>query len=318
MKILVTGSSGFIGFHLVNKLLDLGHEVIGIDNHNEYYDSNLKKERNKISIKKNLRFLNMDLNDLCIQDDDFDLAINLAAQAGVRVKKENEYLYKKTNIDGFQQLINQCIEKGIKKVIYASSSSVYSDAEEAKFSEYSSILKPKSLYGMSKLANEQIAEEASKNHNISLIGLRFFSVYGPWGRPDMAYYLFTEKIKRNEEVTLYNRGKMSRDMTFIDDIINGILASINLVLSKSNIKHELINLGNDRPISTDKLLKTIEENLKLKALITIENSTNEAFFTHANIEKAKKTLAYKPKINFEDGIKQFLDWHEQYTAKYKP
>lgn len=313
MKILITGSSGFIGFHLANKLLDLGHDVTGIDNHNEYYDSNLKRNRNKISISKNLKFFNMDLDTMEIPDNDYDLAINLAAQAGVRVKKENEYLYQKTNIDGFKKFVDRCIENGIKKVIYASSSSVYSDTEGTKFSESSSLLEPKSFYGLSKLANEQLADEMSQKHDLSFVGLRFFSVYGPWGRPDMAYYLFTEKIKKNETLTLFNQGKMSRDMTYIDDIIDGIVASVNLITSSLNAKHEIINLGNDKPISTKKLLKTIESELMQQASVKYAKTTNEAFFTHADIEKAKKTLAYNPKIQFETGIRKFLEWHDEYN-----
>lgn len=313
MKILITGSSGFIGFHLANKLLDLGHDVTGIDNHNEYYDSNLKRNRNKISISKNLKFFNMDLDTMEIPDNNYDLAINLAAQAGVRVKKENEYLYQKTNIDGFKKFVDRCIENGIKKVIYASSSSVYSDTEGTKFSESSSLLEPKSFYGLSKLANEQLADEMSQKHDLSFVGLRFFSVYGPWGRPDMAYYLFTEKIKKNETLTLFNQGKMSRDMTYIDDIIDGIVASVNLITSSLNAKHEIINLGNDKPISTKKLLKTIESELMQQASVKYAKTTNEAFFTHADIEKAKKTLAYNPKIQFETGIRKFLEWHDEYN-----
>ena len=313
MKILITGSSGFIGFHLANKLLELGHDVTGIDNHNEYYDSNLKRNRNKISISKNLKFFNMDLDTMEIPDNNYDLAINLAAQAGVRVKKENEYLYQKTNIDGFKKFVDRCIENGIKKIIYASSSSVYSDVEGTKFSESSSLLEPKSFYGLSKLANEQLADEMSQKHDLSFVGLRFFSVYGPWGRPDMAYYLFTEKIKKNETLTLFNQGKMSRDMTYIDDIIDGIVASINLITSSLNAKHEIINLGNDKPISTKKLLKTIESELMQQASVKYAKTTNEAFFTHADIEKAKKTLAYNPKIQFETGIRKFLEWHDEYN-----
>ena len=313
MKILITGSSGFIGFHLANKLLELGHDVTGIDNHNEYYDSNLKRNRNKISISKNLKFFNMDLDTMEIPDNNYDLAINLAAQAGVRVKKENEYLYQKTNIDGFKKFVDRCIENGIKKIIYASSSSVYSDIEGTKFSESSSLLEPKSFYGLSKLANEQLADEMSQKHDLSFVGLRFFSVYGPWGRPDMAYYLFTEKIKKNETLTLFNQGKMSRDMTYIDDIIDGIVASINLITSSLNAKHEIINLGNDKPISTKKLLKTIESELMQQASVKYAKTTNEAFFTHADIEKAKKTLAYNPKIQFETGIRKFLEWHDEYN-----
>ena len=294
-------------------MLDLGHDVTGIDNHNEYYDSNLKRNRNKISISKNLKFFNMDLDTMEIPDNNYDLAINLAAQAGVRVKKENEYLYQKTNIDGFKKFVDRCIENGIKKVIYASSSSVYSDTEGTKFSESSSLLEPKSFYGLSKLANEQLADEMSQKHDLSFVGLRFFSVYGPWGRPDMAYYLFTEKIKKNETLTLFNQGKMSRDMTYIDDIIDGIVASVNLITSSLNAKHEIINLGNDKPISTKKLLKTIESELMQQASVKYAKTTNEAFFTHADIEKAKKTLAYNPKIQFETGIRKFLEWHYEYN-----
>ena len=288
MKILITGSSGFIGFHLANKLLDLGHDVTGIDNHNEYYDSNLKRNRNKISISKNLKFFNMDLDTMEIPDNDYDLAINLAAQAGVRVKKENEYLYQKTNIDGFKKFVDRCIENGIKKVIYASSSSVYSDTEGTKFSESSSLLEPKSFYGLSKLANEQLADEMSQKHDLSFVGLRFFSVYGPWGRPDMAYYLFTEKIKKNETLTLFNQGKMSRDMTYIDDIIDGIVASVNLITSSLNAKHEIINLGNDKPISTKKLLKTIESELMQQASVKYAKTTNEAFLLMLISKRQKK------------------------------
>ena len=214
-----------------------------------------------------------------IPDNNYDLAINLAAQAGVRVKKENEYLYQKTNIDGFKKFVDRCIENGIKKVIYASNSSVYSDTEGTKFSESSSLLEPKSFYGLSKLANEQLADEMSQKHDLSFVGLRFFSVYGPWGRPDMAYYLFTEKIKKNETLTLFNQGKMSRDMTYIDDIIDGIVASVNLITSSLNAKHEIINLGNDKPISTKKLLKTIESELMQQASVKYAKTTNEAFFT---------------------------------------
>jgi UDP-glucuronate 4-epimerase len=255
----------------------------------------------------------MDLDTMEIPDNNYDLAINLAAQAGVRVKKENEYLYQKTNIDGFKKFVDRCIENGIKKVIYASSSSVYSDIEGTKFSESSSLLEPKSFYGLSKLANEQLADEMSQKHDLSFVGLRFFSVYGPWGRPDMAYYLFTEKIKKNETLTLFNQGKMSRDMTYIDDIIDGIVASINLITSSLNAKHEIINLGNDKPISTKKLLKTIESELMQQASVKYAKTTNEAFFTHADIEKAKKTLAYNPKIQFETGIRKFLEWHDEYN-----
>ena len=312
MNILVTGSSGFIGFHLIKKLIDLGYNVHGIDNHSNFYSIKLKQEREQILSSKNYKFLKSDINNLKIIEERFDLAINLAAQPGVRVKEEHKNLYQTTNVKGFENFCLFCKQNNINKIIYASSSSVYSDLNLGKFSE-ESVLEPKSEYGLSKLENELFASKFSKNYSATLVGLRFFSVYGPFGRPDMAYYVFTEALKKNNTINLHNCGLMARDMTFIDDIIQGILGAMNFIFRSNNEgKHEIFNLGNDNPLKTIEVLETIEKKLNKKANIKYVETKNEAFKTHANIEKAKKLLSYEPKVCFNEGIESFLEWHKHY------
>lgn len=315
MKVLITGSCGFIGFSLSKSLLKKGYSVIGIDNFSDFYDVNLKIKRNKLLEHKNYSFLNLSLNDLDnLKVDNIDLAINLAAQPGVRVSKEKQHLYMETNVKGFISFCNFCEKNLITKIIYASSSSVYSDIHIGKYCEDSTKLEPKSEYGVSKLKNEIYAEEFSRNTKSNMIGLRFFSVYGPFGRPDMAYFSFTNSLKKNLKITLNNYGKMQRDMTYIDDVVNGIKGAINLLNSKKQkIKqNEIINLGNDKPISTSELLSKLEAKLGKKSEVVHLNTKNEAFFTHADITKAKKLLGYNPIINIDEGIARFLKWHQEY------
>jgi UDP-glucuronate 4-epimerase len=313
MKVLVTGSSGFIGFHLIKNLLNLGYEVVGIDDHNDYYNPDLKLKRLALLNSKKFSFHLLDINNISIKDRNFDLAINLAAQAGVRVSKDKECLYESSNIAGFKSFCNFCREKDIKKIIYASSSSVYSDINKGKFCENETILKPKSKYGKSKLSNELYASELIKSYDLSMVGLRFFSVYGPFGRPDMAYYSFTKAIKENRTINLNNKGNMFRDMTFIDDIVQGILGAIDYIFKSENSnKNEIFNLGNDAPIKTSYLLSKIEKNIGKKALIQDSTTENENIKTHANITKAKNLLGYTPKVSFDQGIERFLDWHKHY------
>ena len=313
MKILVTGSSGFIGYHLVKKLLNDGHEVVGVDNHNDYYDPSLKIYRRDKLLNKNFKFYLQDINDLKIDESDFELAIHLAAQAGVRVKKSKHYLYKHSNINGFQEFCKFCKNLKINKIIYASSSSVYSDNHTQKFIEGVTNLAPKSEYGLSKLANEQYASEFSEKTKISFIGLRFFSVYGPLGRPDMAYYLFTEALKNKKNIMLNNKGKMARDMTYIDDIVDGICSAMNYFCSSGvKIKNEIFNLGNNHPVSTRTLLDSIELKLGRKSIVRNTQTLNEAISTHADITKAKNLLGYEPKIKLSEGINKFLRWHRNY------
>ena len=311
MKILVTGSSGFIGFHLVKTLLALGHKVVGVDNHNDYYDTNLKLTRLNLLKNNNFKFYLQDLNNLDIEDIDFDIAINLAAQAGVRVSKEKYYLYKNSNIEGYKKFCNFCIYKKISNIIYASSSSVYSDESNEKYNEENTNLKPKSYYGKTKIENEEYSNLLAHKENLNFVGLRFFSVYGPYGRPDMAYYSFTDALQNNKEITLINDGNMYRDMTYIDDIIDGILKTINFICNSKNIKNEIFNLGNNAPISTLTLLKTLEQKLNKKGKIVSKKTNDESSYTHADITKAQNVLGYNPRTEFLNGIDKFLDWYKK-------
>jgi len=316
MKILVTGSSGFIGFHLTSKLLKLGHEIIGIDDHNDYYDLKLKEHRRDQLLGKNFTFYKQDINEIAIKEKNFDLAINLAAQAGVRIPNSKHYLYSHTNINGYENFCNFCLLHDIKNIIYASSSSVYSDKGGAKFLENSTKLEPKSEYGKSKLLNEIFSSNFSKKTDTNFIGLRFFSVYGPYGRPDMAYFLFTELLKQNKKIILNNNGNMARDMTYIDDIVEGILSSINLIMgSDFKQKHEIINLGNNAPVTANKLLRMLEKKLKRKSKINYRDTTNESIYTHADITKAKRILGYNPRVSLDEGLDRFLQWHNSYGKK---
>ena len=311
MRILITGVAGFIGFHLAKKLIKQGHEIVGIDNINDYYDTDLKKSRLSILESENFEFNELDINQISSLNKNFDLIINLAAQAGVRVPEEKKANYQHSNVDGFKKVIDYCIEHSIEKLIYASSSSVYDDSSSQSFSESDTDLKPKSLYGETKLFNEEYIEKL--NSKIDSVGLRFFSVYGPFGRPDMAYFSFTESLKKGQPIELHNNGSMARDMTFIDDAIDGIIKSIDFLMnSDKEIGNELFNIGNDSPILTLELLKTLENNLKIEAQVENIMVSDESLYTHANLDKSISMLGYNPKISFKEGIKEFLDWHKTY------
>ncbi len=311
MKIFVTGAAGFIGYHLIKKLIDRGHQVTGIDDMNDYYSPALKIKRLEKLDSNYFSFSKCNLHNIKTDCQNFDLAINLAAQPGVRIKKEKQYLYENTNIEGFKSFCNYCELSNINRIIYASSSSVYCDKEGGKFSESKTKLEPKSKYGKSKLENEKHA--LIKKAQKSFLGLRLFSVYGPFGRPDMAYYSFTESIKNKKTIRLNNNGNMYRDMTYIDDIIDGIIGAIDYIFdSMKKSENEIFNLGNDQPVQTLDLLKKIEKKLTLKAKIINVVSKNEALRTHADITKARNLLGYSPKVNFEEGMERFLEWHKDY------
>ena len=311
MKILITGVAGFIGFHLAKKLIENGHQISGVDNLSDYYNPDLKKLRLSILKSKNFKFFELDINNINLIDKNFDLVINFAAQAGVRVPEEKKENYIHSNINGFKKVVEFCVENSIKKLIYASSSSVYDDSSSQAFSESDSNLKPKSIYGETKLFNEQYIENYS--HKIESVGLRFFSVYGPYGRPDMAYFSFTESLKKGQIIKLHNNGTMARDMTYIDDAVDGIIKSIDFLFdSNKKNRNEVFNIGNDSPILTSKLLKILENNLKTKSEIKNIDVLNESIYTHADLKKSKSMLGYNPKIRLEEGIKKFLDWHKTY------
>lgn len=317
MRVIITGSAGFIGFHLSRKLLREGFDVYGIDNLNDYYSRTLKSNRLKQLQNKNFHFFEDDIANLSKIKNQYDIAINLAAQAGIRVGKELEENYFKSNISGFKSFCDFCIKNKVKKMIYASSSSVYADSKKEAFSEERTQLNPKSLYGLTKLFNEKYSELIFRKYSLNIVGLRFFSVYGPYGRPDMAYYSFADAISRNKTITLNNQGKMARDMTYIDDIVDGIFKSIEYISNNTTtIQHEIFNLGNDKPILTSYLLESIEKTLQTKAKIKHSQTLNESSYTHADLCKARRIIGYNPQIKFDDGIAEFLKWYLKYERHF--
>ena len=315
MKFFITGAAGFIGFHLSLKLLLDGHHVYGIDNLNDYYSVELKQKRlSKLKEYKNFNFTKIDLVNLHeLKKLSYDFAINLAAQAGVRLPKNQYYKYKDSNLTGFEAFLNFCSDNQVKKIIYASSSSVYSGIKNFCYSENEPLETPISEYAKTKIENEKLAKKFSKQTDSRIIGLRFFTVYGPYGRPDMAYYLFSKNVASEKEITLFNSGNTSRDMTYIDDITDGIMGSIRYI--ENNIfQHEIFNLGNDCPVETNQLLNLIERQFNAKAIRKNIKIMNEVKKTHANIQKSKKLLGYFPKTDIKDGLALFFEWFEDYHS----
>tara|TARA_Y100000816_G_scaffold292490_1_gene288050 strand:+ start:2841 stop:3782 length:942 start_codon:yes stop_codon:yes gene_type:complete len=311
MKFLITGVAGFIGFHLAKTLLIDGHQVDGIDSLNNYYDQNLKKQRCEILLKNKLSFLKVDINDLKTINNDYDFLIHLAAQPGTRLPKEKHYKYIESNLLGFSKISKLALEANIKNVIYASSSSVYGN-ENSPLTEATS-LEPQSIYGLTKKLNEDYAELLSLKNDIRILGLRFFTVYGPYGRPDMAYYKFSKLLKNNELIPLFNNGRTLRDMTYIKDIIDGIKLSIEYIQSKKeNRYHDVFNLGNNKPISTSFLLKTISKKMNVKPNIGRVDDIKEAHTTNADLSKARNVLGYNPETDLNEGLDHFLEWLNEY------
>ena len=312
MKILVSGCAGFIGFHLCKKLISNGHEVIGIDNLDDYYDVSLKLARlDLLNSNNSFCFKESDINTSIAYEKKIDIYINLAAQAGVRLDSSKKFKYTHSNISGFEGVLKTCELNGITKIIYASSSSVYSGNAKSPFSEKDFLNEPTSYYASTKIENEKKAQKYVSNNNSKMIGLRFFTVYGPWGRPDMAYYLFSKNILENRPINLYNNGNTYRDMTFIEDIVDGIMQSINRI-NVSNIKHEIFNLGNTKPIKTLDLISKIENHLQKKAVLNNVFSANEVIKTHADISKSQEVLSYSPKIDLDNGLTTFMQWFKNY------
>ena len=313
-KILVTGAAGFIGFHLSKSLLDDGYKVLGIDNVNDYYDPNLKWARLDI-LKKydNFKFDRVDIADRESITKSFTAfkphkVVNLAAQAGVRYSIENPYAYMNSNLVGFLNIIELCRHNDVEGLIYASSSSVYGGNKKIPFSVDDRVDNPISLYAATKKSNELIANAYSHLYNLHTTGLRFFTVYGPWGRPDMAMYIFADKISKGEPIPVFNNGNMKRDFTYIDDIIAGTRAAID-----KNYACEVFNLGNHRSEELMYMIKLIEDNIGKKAIINYQpmqpGDVPESF---ADIEKSIKMLNYKPATNIDSGIKYLINWYKEY------
>lgn len=351
MKILITGTAGFIGFHLAKRLLERGDTVVGIDNINDYYDVKLKNDRlietgiyaselvlgeSQISCKyPNYTFIKLDICDSeglkkCFQAHKFDAVCNLAAQAGVRYSITNPEVYIDTNIKGFLNILECCRNFQIQHLLYASSSSVYGLNKAMPFSTHESVNHPVSLYAASKKSNELMAHAYSYLFNLPTTGLRFFTVYGPWGRPDMALFIFTKAILDGQEIEVFNNGKMSRDFTYIDDIIEGILRVIDTPAkanptwnaedpdpATSKVPYAVFNIGRGEPVSLLKFIDEIEEHTGIKAnkaLLPMQNG--DVAETSADISDLTNKLHYQPKTSVHKGVKQFVKWYNNYYTPF--
>ena len=336
-KILVTGAAGFIGFHVSKKLIDLGFEVYGIDNLNAYYDVRLKLDRLKelgIDIQSELfmrqqevksgsnesfRFSQMDLVDEHRLDhlflkEKFDAVINLAAQAGVRYSIENPKAYIQANVVGFMNILEACRSNQIKHLIYASSSSVYGNQQKVPFSEKDRVDHPISLYAATKKSNELMAHVYSHLYGLKTTGLRFFTVYGPWGRPDMAPFLFTKAILSETPIKVFNNGDLMRDFTYMEDIVKGIIEV--LITDKIQENYNIYNIGNNTPVKLLDFIQAVEGACNKKAQLDFyPMQDGDVYQTFADIEDLKAVTGYIPKVKINEGIQEFVNWYKAYFKK---
>ncbi len=335
MKILITGSSGFIGFHLSNLLLDKGFQVVGIDNMNDYYDIQLKEDRLKqLKERENFSFNQIDLKDKenldrLFETEKFDYVINLAAQAGVRYSITNPYAYVDSNLIGFVNILEACRNYPVKHLLYASSSSVYGGNKVAPFSTEHNVDHPVSLYAATKKANELMAHTYSHLYKIPTTGLRFFTVYGPWGRPDMAYFSFTKDILEGKEIKVFNHGQMERDFTYVDDIIEGIYKLLDKIpagnkdwdeskdkLSESFAPYKIYNIGNNSPVSLMKFINTLEDKIGVEAKkVYMDMQAGDVLRTYADVSDLEKDIDFKPNTSIEDGLEKFVEWYREYYKR---
>jgi UDP-glucuronate 4-epimerase len=336
MKILVTGAAGFIGFHLANQLAQLGHTTVGLDNLNDYYDVNLKLSRlrelgiettglvynKRVDSKTNnfpFSFLQLSLEDRenmanLFQHERFDLVINLAAQAGVRFSLEQPFQYVDSNITGFLTVLECCRHYGVKKLIYASSSSVYGLNEKIPFSVQDNVDNPISLYAATKKSNELMAHTYSHLFDIQTVGLRFFTVYGPWGRPDMAMFLFTDAILNDRPIQVFNEGNLSRDFTYVDDIVGGML-NITKAFENNTIqkKYSLYNIGNSKPVKLLAFIEAIENKTGKTAIKEMKPmQPGDLQQTWANVDDLIQDFNYTPNTPVEKGVEAFVAWYRAY------
>ncbi|MGE6391847.1 NAD-dependent epimerase [Psychrobacter pacificensis] len=336
MKILVTGAAGFIGFHLIKAILETDlsardYFIVGIDNINDYYDTDLKEARlrilGEISDPESFTFIKLDLADREAMSElfstyQFDIVINLGAQAGVRYSIENPNAYIDSNVVGFVNILEGCRHHDIKHLIYASSSSVYGMNIKQPFTTSDCVDFPISLYAATKKSNELMAHSYSHLYNIPTTGLRFFTVYGPYGRPDMAYFSFTKKILAGEPINVFNNGDMQRDFTYIDDIVNGIIRIMNKAPSPQHstittaaAPYKIYNIGNNQPVTLRRFITAIEDACGKKAQENLlPMQAGDVPITYADIDELIEDTGFKPETSIEDGIKQFVDWYRQYYS----
>jgi len=331
-KILVTGAAGFIGFTLSKRLLERGDEVVGLDNLNDYYDVNLKLSRLKqITMQENFKPVRLDLADRdgmarLFKEENFDVVVNLAAQAGVRYSLINPHAYVDTNLVGFVNILEGCRHNNIKHLVFASSSSVYGANTHMPFSVHHNVDHPVSLYAASKKANELMAHTYASLFKLPSTGLRFFTVYGPWGRPDMALFIFTKAILEDKPIDVFNFGRMQRDFTYIDDIVEGVVRVIDRIPgpnpewsgnnpdpSSSYAPYKLYNIGNNNPVELMHFIEVLEDCLGKKAeknLLPIQAGDVPA--TYADVDDLINDVGFKPSTTIESGIKKFVEWYKAY------
>lgn len=332
MKVMITGAAGFIGSTLAKKLLDNNYEVTGVDNLNDYYDVNLKKDRLKrLEINNNFKFEFLDISSReqmkeLFEKNSFDYVVNLAAQAGVRYSIENPQSYVDTNLVGFGNILEGCRHSKVKHLVYASSSSVYGLNENMPFSVHDNVDHPISLYAASKKANELMAHTYSYLYDLPTTGLRFFTVYGPWGRPDMALFLFTKAILENNPIKVFNNGEMKRDFTYIDDIVEGVSRVMEKIPkpdpnwspknpdpSCGKVPYKIYNIGNNNTVGLMEFIEAIEDELKIKAkkeFLPLQPGDVPA--TWADVDDLIKDTGFKPDTNVKDGVRNFINWYRDY------
>lgn len=313
MNIFLTGCAGFIGSAVAKNLLQKDHKVVGVDNFNDYYDPKLKYLRARIFLQNSLEIIQADITDTkklhsLFEKNGFDVICHLAAQAGVRYSLTHPYVYEKTNVLGALTLFELAREFKIPKIVYASSSSVYGASTKIPFSENDPVQYPLSLYAATKRSCELMAYTYHHLYGLKCVGLRYFTVYGPWGRPDMALFKFVEAILHGKSIDVYNYGDMERDFTYIDDIVDGTVRAL-----EKSFEYEIFNLGNNMPIKLDYFIEIIEKQLGKKAkkkLMTLQ--PGDIIKTYADITKAKKFLGWKPKMPIEEGVMRFIEWYKEY------
>jgi UDP-glucuronate 4-epimerase len=333
-SILVTGAAGFIGFHLAMRLLNDGFKVVGLDNLNSYYDVKLKKARlEELKPFDNFSFFKTDLADAAgleniFKNNHFDIVVNLAAQAGVRYSLENPASYVNSNLAGFVNLLECCRHCKVKHMVFASSSSVYGANTKMPFSVHHNVDHPVSLYAATKKANELMAHTYSHLFDLPCTGLRFFTVYGPWGRPDMALFLFTDAIFKNKPIKIFNNGDMQRDFTYIDDIVEGVVRVMDKIPEPnpkwsgdspdpgtSYVKYKIYNIGNNQPVKLMHFIETIEKVIGKKAQKKfMEMQAGDVKATYANIDDLTRDVGFKPSTSLETGIQHFVQWFKSWQV----
>lgn len=332
MHVLITGGAGFIGFHLAERLISEGHTVVAIDNMNDYYDVQLKRDRMaQFEGRTAFKFIEMDLADDVAMDalfaaEGFSHVVSLGGQAGVRYSIKNPRSYVQSNLVGFGNVLEGCRHNGVQHLLYASSSSVYGMNTNMPFSTHDAVNHPVSLYAASKKANELMAHSYSHLYNLPTTGLRFFTVYGPWGRPDMAYFLFTKAILAGEPINVFNNGKMRRDFTYIDDIVEGVYRAMLRTPepnpdwdsdkpdpASSSAPYRIYNIGNNNTIELGHFIEVIEKCLGKKAVKNMmPMQDGDVVATYANIDELTADTGFKPSITVEEGIARFVAWYKEY------